>query len=335
MFESYASLFNIEVCINGKCFYFNFSNMKAVTSNKPVYIAFDQSTSQTGMCIRTVDGKACILLDFINSGLPDTATYMKMLELCLTKVLKGLDIKLYIIEKPWGGKKYSYSVLSGLKSYMQTLTYTIPELNNVSISEVYPQTWRSGFLDKNKYKGRFKKNLVKNAVREEFCLREPKFEYYAHKRSKVPDSLEAYGILLGYIAKNFDESGVKKVNTTMAGNKKVLIDWELIKCNYNDLAVKKKENPKFNIPEEILRKCRSIRCLARKDEHGVEVMKYNTDLTEYENILRACNKNKKVVVIEIPFSSLYCCYIWNSKEVLNPGEKYLLVGFRRNIKSLI
>jgi hypothetical protein len=330
MFMDYKHLFKIELCFKGKKYERLYGSELNLVKGQPILLGFDQSTSQTGMCAKTSDGRLICLVDFINKGLPDNYIYQAMLKQTLKKMLAGCIVKLVVIEKPWGGKKYSFGKLTELKGFMKQLKYEIPEFSQIEIEDIYPQSWRSAFLVSQDYTGRFGKNEVKDAVREEVCIRETQLRDYAYSKVRVPDSIEAYGILDGYIKKNFAENGLRIVNKSMKDNKNLKVEWELTCANLVDL--KKEFGEKDKIFKAVIGSCGNANIYRREGEAGCCLMKYNEELTEEENMRIACSNTKGVVLLPVPFSKIYCSFVWELGRPMQAGEFFFLVGIRRSIK---
>lgn len=316
--------FRINIALaNGRCVYGHYPSIFKLASDTRIYdVGFDQSTSQTGVAIKTTDGRLVALIDFANDNLPDTATYTFMLSEMLVKLFTGAKLRYVVLEKPYGGKsQYSRAKLEALKSYLEGLRFTIPAFASAKFGQIYPSVWRKHYLPKKRYSGQLRGKKVKKAAVDEGILRYPILQKYGQYYSH--DSFDALGILDGYLAENNiansasgETPSIRKISKTMEMGIGHNYIWET-------MCVKASEFPNIvikNLKEEI-----AVR--------GYEFMEYNTEMNFAENCQRATNSSNRVIIAPIPRIKEYILFNWRRGKVIANDEIYVCVAYRENLKE--
>jgi hypothetical protein len=123
--------------------------------DKTYDIGLDQSSSCTGIAIRSVDGDLEMIVDVRNNSF-NKNTFYRELKGVLRKLVNGRNIRLVVCEDPIPakGKKYASTVLLELRGQISAWMEEIPEFNQASFNSLYPQSWKSLIVDKSKGKHR-------------------------------------------------------------------------------------------------------------------------------------------------------------------------------------
>lgn len=286
-----------------------------ITSEEPLLIGFDQSTTQTGLFIKTTTGKFVAMIDIENMNSMPHSIYEQMMLVFLKNTFYQKKIELVVIEKPFKAKgKGSYETLVKLKGFMETLMYTVPEFRGVKLGEIYPQTWRKEFLANKTYTGRKKATKdLKQCAREETIKRYPLTEWYANLTTNAPDSCDAVGVLDGYIQTNYKD-GVRVINTTMKANYQVKFDSMIALIDPDHLT----DYFKQNAPKAAWYR-------------GIETIKYNSDLSMQNNCIRAVAESNKFVCMAITDIQQMSVFMWESGIPYDSDKLYYLIAWRENI----
>ena len=178
--------------------------------DKTYDIGLDQSSSCTGIAIRSIDGDLEMIVDVRNNSF-NKNTFYRELKGVLRKLVNGRNIRLVVCEDPIPakGKKYASTVLLELRGQISAWMEEIPEFNQASFNSLYPQSWKSLIVDKSKGKHR---SNDKECIASDICDIVPRFRKYKNiYASKDYDAFDAFGILLGYIRYAYTEAGVPKI----------------------------------------------------------------------------------------------------------------------------
>lgn len=177
-------------------------------SQKYAYdIGIDQSTSCTGIAIRSLCGKVNVLIEMRNDSF-DKNSYYRSLKSLIKRLVKDQYIRMVVCEDPpyVKGKKYTSTILLELRGKVEAWMEDIEELQKASFNSIFPQSWKSLVLDKSKGKHR---SNDKACIAEDICDIIPAFNKYRKVyAAKDYDGFDAFGVLLGYLRYAFTEEGV-------------------------------------------------------------------------------------------------------------------------------
>ena len=314
MWERYFSIRWVD--LTGKSRGAGYGEVPELPKKHRLVVAFDQSSRQTGIAIMTESGKRFMLIDVENRGgkIP-LADYERMLEFSLMHMFEGRQVSKVSVEKPLKGKsKYSYSVLERLRGFMGTLMYRVEGFRGAEIGEVYPQSWKSKYLAGPEYKGRFSRDKVKDAVREETAKRYEWCRGYVYGAGAPPDSCDAMGILDGYVELNY-KNGMKIVNSTMGVTYNHAFSYIVEVLSVEDLK-------------------RSIRDTGRYNEiifvRGLEVVRYNEEMSLEDNVRRVTSNTNRVVALPVLSEQESMVLRWETGRERQPGELYVIMCWRDN-----
>ncbi len=175
-------------------------------------IGIDQSTSCTGICLQSTDGRFQILFDVCRDTAMLKKDFYKDLFNFLRRLVNGQQARLVVMEKPVPKAMYASRILEELKGHVEEWITQIPELEEAKSDSLFPQTWKSYIVDKSKGKNR---TGDKRAVSEDLCDRFPLLAgYREHYPYKDYDSFDACGILNGYLDYAYTPSGDEKIHGT-------------------------------------------------------------------------------------------------------------------------
>lgn len=279
-------------------------------------LAFDQSTSQTGIAIKVHGGPVVYIVDLINKGLPSKEVYMEFLKMFVTQLVKGFDVQYVIYEDPveHSSTIMSRNVLLELRGFIKTLAVTVDEFQNATFVEINVATWRKHYLAAPCYSGRRRKTeLVKIAAMEETLRRMPALQAYVDTFRGVPDSMDAVGILEGWTAEYFTDDKMKtiRVNKCMPALFSLGHVCEIVKVNANGM-------------HEFMRSKFGAMVIAR----GYQVLAYNGDMSFRDNALRASSAFNEYCIILITERKDIQAIRWEAGVDLLPGELYAIITYR-------
>ncbi len=274
----------------------------------PVIVGWDQSASCTGMAIVSKERDLVGLVEFVNKGLPDQHYFQIMLERTVSVMLGNLNIELFILEKHYRGSqaRRSHESLARLKFFIEDMRFRHSIFEKVEIKDIYAQSWKSEYLKDKRYKGSFGKGDVKDATCYECVRRYPDLSSFRLRCSRTMDGFDAMGLTYGWIGKNYDEFGIKKVNKSMQNSSRHGIAVTINKYKLSEIKKKAEEFHKLN-------------------SNDIEVIKLDENLTLRENASRYTNNTNKVGITSVSHGSLFALEImWRDLELLESDEGYLL-----------
>uniref|UniRef100_UPI00374EA748 hypothetical protein n=1 Tax=Paraclostridium bifermentans TaxID=1490 RepID=UPI00374EA748 len=246
-----------------------------IDKSKTYSLSVDQSTTCSGLYLVSSDMEFRLIIDFERLQ-TDKKRFISQLRRLITNLVAGLTIERMLIEEPVRHAKFRYSgdVLRELKGVIEQLQFDVPELENVVLESILPQTWKAQIIDSSKGTGRFND---KRCVVEDLIDMFPDLcGHYSRCPSKDTDSFDAIGIYHGYMKRKFDENGDEK-NFGQIENRHVSRYYALyVDKEYEDLL------------EEITP--------AELRKNGSEIYTYDTSVTFYKNIKYASTKGKQVIL---------------------------------------
>lgn len=235
--------------------------------NFKVNLAFDQSSTQTGIAVADENGKLIGVLDIMNLGLPNADTYIRMLRKWINNNFANLDIGYIICERAEQNAHQMY-VKKILQKLIAVLEDFAVDCNNVCY-QIDNKTWKKHFLKEDKFHGRrVKTEYVKVAVVEKATDLYPDLQFY-YRFMKSTDSADAVGIMYGFIDEVF-VNGFKS-------NMKV--------CTIMPTAPRRKFSMQFVTLEEFKELVKERPSEYRK----LKVVAYNDAMTFEDNARRIIN----------------------------------------------
>lgn len=318
--EVYKGLIDVGVALADGRYLYHKGWVDPVTfkSGATVDLAFDQSTSHTGIAMKLHGGQLVCLVDFVNKGLPSKEIYIDFLKEWVTGFVKGLNVRYVVYEDPVEHSRtvMTRNILLELRGFIKTLGVVVPEFEDARFVEINIGTWRKHFLKGPEYQGRRRKTeLVKEATEEEALKRFPKFEKYSQVFSSPPDSMDAVGILEGWTAEFFAKPDMETIRV----NKCMTPVYNLSHDFYIDKVTKD------NIREKL-----RDRFGAMVMTRGYEVLAFNGDMPLEDNALRACSWFNEYCVILITNRKDSQAVRWTAGFDLLPGEVYAVICHRSN-----
>ena len=321
MLNDYKVLFENRGFINGDCFVKHYGESVHVEAEEEMCLGFDPSTKSTGLALVGFESREVYgIFDLMNKGLPTEYMYMEMIENTVRELIAGLNIKFMVTEKPWGlnQNKNAFKALTRMKDKLEDMRYKMGELRHIPMHEIYPQSWKKGFLYGDRYKGRFGRNEVKGAIRDECVERYPELRPFLIYAASTSDSFDALGLTCGYLDINYEE-GYRKVNRGMNIKYTHKISSRIIKTNEARL-----DEDVIDPNEDWL------------NFRGFEVIRFNNDLTLEENIRRyTSNTNKCAVAFLSLEDKLTAPLMLERGEFLEEGEFYVVIGWRDNLSASV
>lgn len=192
----------------------------------PWYLGIDQSTSCTGICLKSADRKFLILLDVIRDKSMMREDFYRDLHRIIKNFSVDQDFMIVANEKPVpSAKRYTHDVLLELLGRLNAWIDDMPEFEGAQHGQVFPQTWKSLVMDKTKGKGRMN---IKSEIAADLVDKYPELKYYYNfHHTGDYDSFDALGILDGYIAYAFTPDGYPQIHGTIEKRhvSLVLYDW--------------------------------------------------------------------------------------------------------------
>lgn len=295
-----------------------FPNFFKMPTNTLIQLGIDQSTSETGLVVKSYeDNKFICVFNFKNNGLTPKS-YSKMLIDTLNKTFENSNIRRMVYEShsSIGENRYTSRVLKELAQSLDTLKRTCKGFKDAEIATEKPAAWRSSFIPKERYSGRYGKDSVKFAVLEECLERYPFLREFSQMCSKSYDSFEAIGILDGHLERNYTEAGIRIVTKSL--------DIDL-----NHLCAKHYEpwSTQDSLKSVLAKYSNLI------ESRGSLFAVYNDELTLDENARRMTTNTNKVVIMTIPKTTIEAVVTWETDIRLKDNESFALICYRAKTKT--
>lgn len=319
--ETYFSSFIIRGLWveTGEQFEINYPHYITLPRDRELIVAIDPSTNQTGLAVSDTDKNPILLADIITKNIYDKEAIHQMLEHFFEDSLAHANVHSFILEEPFlGNNEHTYRVLNRLKRHLKSLTKRIPALTNSRFGEIKPSAWRSTFLADKKYKGRKhrRSDAKESAMEETLCQIPTAAPYFNSFAPSIPDSCDAYGILMGYLEKvnGKTNNDLTIVNSTMKKNFRIKKTYFVVGVTSDNLM----ETVKEHVPIDILTK------------RGTNMLEYDTNSTIEDNVSRACSEYDEVQVLYMPESEQDIVFMWEYgfKVDRSAGEFYAVICYR-------
>lgn len=264
-------------------------------------IGIDQSSTSTGIAIETPSQLFMCTLERDELSVP---LYKKAIKQQLHSLLSHCDLRNFTYEK--------HGVhITPVESVINEVTDSIKEFarfrygTTVNTCGVLPPLWRSGFLNKDKYKNRFSRQEVKLACVEECCELVPELRRFIPFSGRDYDAFEAYGIMKGYKNLNYTEDGMRIVNRTMDRNIMRNTKHVILKCK------------NYEVESEI----EFIQSSIAKGK--AEIVKYNSDIFVKEAVNRVCGSYPEAIILYEPTQE-FCRFVFDCGEPVLRDETFLV-----------
>lgn len=291
-------------------------DIKETIHNKNLVIGMDQASRKTGVCFMDYETQQVLaVVDLINLGFPSKQMYFDSIYDFFKTHISDELIKLFIYEIPVEHSKNhaTLAVLEALRIFVKGFKIKIPSLTANNMVEVHNTTWKSQFLAAPKYAGRRqKRELVKEAVREEAVCRVSGLKQYFYHVAEPPDSCDAVGIAYGTLAEIYGNApGYRRPNKTM----------QITNCKYESRIVAMSLE---DVPNYIVANFPSY-----YNNNKVEILQYNPTMPYEENCKRYCSTNKGMLgIIPVYDKKASRELKWKTLKELHPGELYILFCWR-------
>ena len=166
-----------------------------------INIAFDQSSTQTGIAIMDENSTLICVIDIVNCGLPSSDEYVRMIRKWINNNLLNLNVGYIICERAEQNARQMY-VKKVLQKLIGVLDDFAAEYGKVCY-QIDNKTWKKHYLKDAKFDGRrVKTELVKPAIVERTCDLYPDLKFY-YRFMRGTDSADAVGIIHGFLAEAF------------------------------------------------------------------------------------------------------------------------------------
>lgn len=231
-----------------------------------VSIAFDQSSTQTGISIMDDNNRLVAVVDLINKGLPKE-DFIRMVRRWIHLNLDKYSIRYVICERAEQNAPQQY-----VKKLLQKLIDIIEDFamdKNVPHYQLDNKTWKKHYLAEDKFKGRrVKTELVKPAIVDKTCDLYPELHNYYYQNDGT-DSADAVGIMYGFIHECF----VNGLNSK----------WKV--CAIMPTYNRRKYSAEFVTKNELAEKVKSY----PQYYNNLTIVKYNPDYTWDDNARKIIN----------------------------------------------
>jgi len=272
-----------------------------IQTDKPLNIGIDQSSTCSGLYIQAEDLK---YMTELPRGYMSVSTYKRALIAQLKTLLRGKEISHFIYEQHGAHITPLHSTINEITDVLKSYTKN-RMFSNVKVKGILPTVWRKGFLDKTEYKNQFKREFVKNACYQEVVKCEPEMEKFKRFSSEGLDGFEAYGIINGYLNLNYDETGMRVVNTSMLFRNGRRLQYTIYKTT-----------------KEVLD--RDIENLIKnRGDSNTGILKANRELLLENSINRVVGEYSTAIIIYEKHSE-FCRFVFELDEVHNQGDMYLV-----------
>ena len=290
--------------------------LKSLIHGRKLLVALDQASRKTGVCFMDFETQQVLaVLDLINIGFPSKQMYFDSMYDFFSTHISDENIGLFIYEIPVEHSKNraTLAILEALRVFIKGFGKKIPSLSSSNMVEVHNTTWKSQFLASSKYAGRRqKRELVKEAVREEATDKVPELKQYFYHVSEPPDSCDAVGIAFGTLAEIYDGNlEYRRPNKTMKiSNCKY--DTRIVPMNMKEILSYVEHNFPFFY-----------------NNSRVEVLQYNSTMPFEENCKRYCSANNGMLgIIPVMDSTATQELKWETGQELKSGQVYVIYCWR-------
>lgn len=262
-----------------------------------ISLAFDQSSTQTGICITDAKGDVIGVCDLINLGLPDRDMFVRFFRKWLSINFEDYDIDYVVCERAEQNapQQYTKKILQKLIGVLEDFAYD----HNITCYQIDNKTWKKWFLADDCFKGRrVQRDLVKEAVKEKAIMLYSSLYYY-YRTVPGTDSADAIGIMYGFI-KEFFRNG-------MGSLQKV--------CVLMPLTPKRKYSLDFRDYDE---------CLSLVKEYpeyysGMKLIVYNNEMTLEDNARRIINFFDRGAMLLCPDEKTRALWKYTANKELKPN----------------
>lgn len=161
------------------------------------YLGLDQSTSRTGIYLRSKGREEYIQIEFPRNSL-EMYEYELQLEEFLAKLIKGLKVKLVAMEKPveFANRSANAPLQAFRKTVKNILRRILPDLKPI---EMHPSVWKSNMgINPSKLAKQYKEKKIRNKKEEiakTLVNKFPELKTMLLMSTKDYDSFDAVGIL--------------------------------------------------------------------------------------------------------------------------------------------
>jgi len=197
--NGYDSLFQINLFFlneTGKYIY-NGTRKQLPSIDTKINLAFDQSSTQTGICITDDKANLIAVIDVVNVGLPSADMYIKMFRRWLNNNMLQYNIGCIVCERAEQNapQQFTKKVLHKLIDVLDDFAYD----QDAKFYQIDNKVWKKYFLADEKFKGRrVKRQDVKPAIVEKAIDLNGSLQYY-YASMHGTDSADAIGIMYGFL----------------------------------------------------------------------------------------------------------------------------------------
>lgn len=289
--------------------------LKEVISGKKLVVALDQASRKTGVCFMEYPTrKVLAVADLINLGFPSKQMYFESMYDFFSRHISDETIFLFIYEIPVEHSKNhtTLAILEALRIFIKGFSHKIPSLSTANMVEVHNTTWKSQFLADAKYAGRRqKRELVKEAVREEAVCRVSELKQYFYHVAEPPDSCDAVGIAFGTLSEIYGNLEYRRPNKTMQINN-CKYDIRILPMSVDKISGYIESNFPFY-----------------HNTKRIEILQYNSSMSYEENCKRYCSANAGMLgVIPVYDAKAAKELKWETQQELKPGEVFIMYCWR-------
>lgn len=170
--------------------------------NKFYMITMDQSTSCSGITVKSIDNTHVILMEVKKDSGDKSAGYIYKLEDLLDAMCDGANIAALIYERPVIRHFQSTRVLFQLDGMLKNLPMKHPQFSATQIDQIPVSSWRACVLP-HQGKGEDLKLKVKQALLQKYDW----LQLYGASIGTDNDVFDSIGILTGWMNRGYDTLG--------------------------------------------------------------------------------------------------------------------------------
>lgn len=167
-------------------------------------IAFDQSTSNSGVFIKNYKNTKAIMMEMNRSRGESADDFIFNFEMLVHQLCKGVKFTHLLYERPITTESFrSSQVLFQLEGMLRALVKRYEEFHAARLDYIENSSWRSVVVDTKKFSGYSRKGQTFMSINEYY----PWVMHYGTSIGEDYDVFEAMGVMFGWFINSYDALG--------------------------------------------------------------------------------------------------------------------------------
>lgn len=189
-----------------------FMNTVRLDTNLTYDVAIDQSTSCSGIAIRSIDNSSIMVMELYDSETLYSSNYVTGLKAILNTLLPSLSIRYLILEEPlpYISENQNKKLVALKKDLIKFFDSSLIKSEHFLLMK--PQSWRAGLIKKDNPHGRRSKMSTVHEVMNKYPLMRNFLQITRNPSNDGGyDGFESLGILLGTLSRYSVKNDTKVV----------------------------------------------------------------------------------------------------------------------------